>query len=452
MIYLLSIIALSRRCNQRVRRPSVLTKRRGRCKLAGVREGTNITAYGQRGGGEISRRHEILINLLFIGLWYLVVLGLFHQTEGVPAPWRSPGYILIIVSALVSLFLPLGEGRSFAAVLLIFKTILLVLIIYPLGDNLYLRILLQIPLLVEVVLYLPLPWGPGSAVFILLTVLFPRSPVSAWGEILPGIPVWERSFALLVQGVIVIFLSRYRYQSVESYRKREQGELLNRALQKVIDTNMNYQTYASSVREKTLEEERKRVSRELHDIIGYTLTNQLMIVQAARAFKQEDRSQLNKLLEKAETNLRESLEDARGALRQLRAQPLTETHGLKLFIKLVNTFSEITGIKVDLELATLADDLTYQEEKTLYRVIQEGMTNAFRHGQADTIRIILCAVPGFYECVIRDNGRGAAKVEEGIGLKGMREMGESLGGTLTARSSKDGFTLRCRLPREGQDD
>jgi len=412
------------------------------------------TTHLQRGGWDVItiRRSEILVNILFMGLWYLVVLGLFYRAGGIPERWSRQGYVLIILSALISLFLPLWEGKSFIAILLIIKTILLILIIYPLGDNLYLRILLQIPLLVEAILYLPLPWGPAGAVLILGLAFFPRSPVSAWGEILPGIPAWERSFALLVQGAIVVFLSRYRFQSVDCFRKKEQGELLNRALQKVIDTNMNYQTYASSVREKTLEEERKRVSRELHDIIGYTLTNQLMIVQAARAFKQEDRSQLNRLLEKAESNLRESLEDARGALRQLRAQPLNETHGLKLFIKLVNTFSEITGIKVDLELAALSDDLTYQEEKTLYRVIQEGMTNAFRHGQADAIRIILCAVPGFYECVIRDNGRGAAKVEEGIGLKGMRERVESLGGTLTAQSSKEGFILKCRLPRGERDD
>lgn len=120
---------------------------------------------------------------------------------------------------------------------------------------------------------------------------------------------------------------------------------------------------------------------------------------------------------------------------------------MRLFLKLVENFQEVTGIQVNLELTTLSEGLSPREEKTLYRVIQEGMTNAFRHGQADAIRIILGEEPAAYECVIRDNGCGAAKVEEGIGLKGMRERVEALGGSLTARPTKAGFILRCRLPK-----
>ena len=115
-------------------------------------------------------------------------------------------------------------------------------------------------------------------------------------------------------------------------------------------------------------------------------------------------------------------------------------------------FQEVTGIIVDLELTTLSEGMSFREEKTLYRVIQEGMTNAFRHGQADRIRIILSEGTDAYECVIRDNGRGAAKVEEGIGLKGMRERVEALGGRLSAQPRRDGFILRCRLPKGVEND
>lgn len=395
----------------------------------------------------LSHTSEIFFDFAFLGAWYGVTLVLFSRSEEISPAWQTQGRVLILITILLSGIAPFRERKSGIIGILAVKAVLAFLLSYPLGANLYLRMLFQMPVLLEAILYLPGPWGSLLAwVGLALSLIMPRS-VSAWGKVLSAVPPWETAFIFLFQGLILLFLTRYRRQKKLLLREKKQTEMLNRALQKVIDTNMGYQNYASSIQKKTLEEERKRVSRELHDIIGYTLTNQLMIVQAARSFKQENRSKLNTLLEKAEMTLRESLEEARRSLRQLRTEPVPGSQGLRLFIKLAKNFQEITGIKVDLELTTLSEGIPPRKEKALYRMIQEGMTNALRHGRADTIRIILSEDAGGYECVIRDNGRGAAEVEKGIGLRGMDERVGLLGGSLNALSTKDGFTLRCRLPK-----
>ncbi|MBI9103596.1 MAG: sensor histidine kinase [Spirochaetales bacterium] len=398
------------------------------------------------------RLFELFLNIIFLSCWYIVTISLFSSAIDIPDPWRSQGYIIILLTWLMSAVFPFIKGKTIIFGLIALKILLIFILNYPLNHNIYLKVMFQTPVLLESILYLKMPWGSLIASASLFINLFGPGTVSAWGEILPGSSIWEKAFTFLFQILLILFLSRYKYQNSQLKLVLEQKEQLNRALRKVVDTNLDYQTYASSVRDKTLAEERKRVSRELHDIIGYTLTNQLMITQAALSFKQEDRSILNTLLKKSEVNIRESLDDARAALRQLRAEYRPRAHGLGLFLKLSRTFQEVTGIEVNLEFSTLSEDLSQKEEKTLYRFIQEGLTNSFRHGHADKIQIILGEEQDYYECMIRDNGLGAVNFEDGIGMKGMKERIEALGGDFSATAVKNGFLLKCRLPKGEHDD
>ncbi len=82
----------------------------------------------------------------------------------------------------------------------------------------------------------------------------------------------------------------------------------------------------------------------------------------------------------------------------------------------------------------------------IYRLIQEGLTNAFRHGKATGITIILSYNNGFIYVSIWDNGRGSEKIDEGIGLKGMRERIEALNGKIETTSHQSGFTIKVKIP------
>ncbi len=119
-----------------------------------------------------------------------------------------------------------------------------------------------------------------------------------------------------------------------------------------------------------------------------------------------------------------------------------------------------TSADVDLSISDAIDGLDQTTQLTVYRVVQEGLTNAFRHSGADRISVQV-AVDGSdaghgekesarrcVEVVVRDNGRGRAEPpRDGFGLRAMRERVSALSGTLSLSSQKTaGTELRVQLP------
>jgi signal transduction histidine kinase len=87
----------------------------------------------------------------------------------------------------------------------------------------------------------------------------------------------------------------------------------------------------------------------------------------------------------------------------------------------------------------------------IYRLIQQGLTNAFRHGKADSVRVNLWRADTEIRVTIADNGKGSEDVQEGIGLQGMRERLSTVGGRIETRSRPDGFELSAAIPAEACD-
>ena len=105
----------------------------------------------------------------------------------------------------------------------------------------------------------------------------------------------------------------------------------------------------------------------------------------------------------------------------------------------LTTSAQITYCQEAGELSLASD-----EEDSLYRVVQEGLTNAVRHGKADRIEIRVVRAGSEVTVSVRDNGTGCDKLEEGFGLRHMRERLEMLGGTLSygnlEQDAQDGYT------------
>lgn len=182
------------------------------------------------------------------------------------------------------------------------------------------------------------------------------------------------------------------------------------------------------------------------------MTNLLMIVRAA--FYSDNQDQVTELLQKAETHINESMQEIRGSLRKLRSVRKKALHGLELMGYLTGNFSRVTGIEVILEVIAFPREITEEVEEILYRMLQECMTNSFRHGRAKKIEITFQVHGAVLFVKIRDDGssQGAANPEpaEGIGLAGMRERIEGLDGTLTTVAGIDGFTVFARIPYHGR--
>ena len=195
------------------------------------------------------------------------------------------------------------------------------------------------------------------------------------------------------------------------------------------------------------EQERRRLSRELHDETGQALTSILLGLKSIEDAQGTDR------FPEALAELREivvaTLQDVRRLAVQLRPKALDDFGLVPALEWLTSTFAEQTGIAAHLESRLPEARLPSEIETVLYRVVQEALTNVVKHAQAEHVSVILHAKPGRVAVVIEDDGRGfsAGGEPDGIGLLGMRERVALVGGSLTVESSTStGTTVLAEVP------
>jgi signal transduction histidine kinase len=194
--------------------------------------------------------------------------------------------------------------------------------------------------------------------------------------------------------------------------------------------------------------ERRRLARELHDETGQALTSILLGLRAVEEARSPDH------MRTAASDLRElvvgTLQDVRRLAVQLRPKALDDFGLVAAVEHLVQTFSEATSIRVDLEAQLGEKRLPAEVETTLYRIVQEALTNIVKHAEASRVSILLVRRNGTATVVIEDDGRGfdpAELREEGMGIIGMRERVELHEGRLTVESTPgSGATLVAEVP------
>lgn len=210
--------------------------------------------------------------------------------------------------------------------------------------------------------------------------------------------------------------------------------------------NLSFQDYAKNAEERGLMQERLRLTRDIHDIVGYTLTNSIMMMEAAKLMAASEPEKIPPLMERARYNSEDGLNQIRSVLRDLREQEVYETSGFNAISKLIKIFSSATAVDVAIEFGNVNWQFTAEEGWIIYHFIQEGLINAFRHGRATKISISFWKTEEEYSVAIRDNGIGAALMKEGIGLSGMRERLSRLHGHLQFVNGNDGFRVTAYLP------
>lgn len=205
------------------------------------------------------------------------------------------------------------------------------------------------------------------------------------------------------------------------------------------------------------EAERARISRELHDGVGQSLTAlkmQLELLERAAAPEQEGlRLRLGELTRIADR----SLQDVRQLSRLLRPQMLDELGLAPTLRWLARTVEEGTGLGVELSIEGMEDRVHPDLETVVYRLVQEALTNVVKHARAATAEVVLRRGRDRLFLAVRDRGRGfdarhaldAGEGERG-GLRGMRDRVDLFGGRLRLRSSAgEGASVEVELPLDG---
>ncbi|MFE2045431.1 sensor histidine kinase [Streptomyces sp. NPDC059477] len=208
-------------------------------------------------------------------------------------------------------------------------------------------------------------------------------------------------------------------------------------------------------------EERLRIARDLHDLLAHSIT--LIGVQTSVAAhvlsadpERLDRAAIAAALDDIAGTCRSARGELRTTLEVLRAQDGGETRGPLPDLRGLGDLADsarLAGATVDLSVT--ADAVSPAVGAATYRIVQEALTNAVRHGGRDdlTVRVRVSGDSGVLRVTVTDDGAGSGTGTPGYGLVGMRERARSVGGALGAGplSGGRGFEVSAVLPLGGDD-
>ena len=255
-------------------------------------------------------------------------------------------------------------------------------------------------------------------------------------------------FLILSQFLFLLLFNRIRLGRAEEMRLLSDLKAREKTISHLTDANRDFQKFAIDVEEESRSDERNRVTRDIHDITGYTMTGVSMLLEHAQDLLSVERyGELNELLDTAKTQTRKGHEEIRVSLKKLRSIDDYENF-YSAVLQIVRNFETATGVKVEADFTNMSLTMGKFGQTVLFRFLQEGMTNAFRHGNATRISIMFFQEHETLVASLEDNGSGADIIEEGIGLKGMSERISKLKGEVSYGSTSLGFTLRARIPLE----
>jgi signal transduction histidine kinase len=203
--------------------------------------------------------------------------------------------------------------------------------------------------------------------------------------------------------------------------------------------------------ERAVAEERTRIARELHDAIGHSVAVMTVQTSAVRRLLHGDQGKERAALETVEATGREAMAEMRkivGVLRSGEEAPdLAPPPSLAQLDRLADNFRH-AGLVVDVEVAGDTAAVAPGLSATVYRLVQESLTNALKHAAARRVQVLIECREDRLEVTVTDDGRGgAADPAKGAGLTGMRERVKVYGGTLLAGpAAGGGFTVHAVLP------
>jgi signal transduction histidine kinase len=283
----------------------------------------------------------------------------------------------------------------------------------------------------------------------------------AGNVILTGVIIWLQSLSLdrpvifsanlLVIGIVVIgwsvLLALYvRTIMRESAERKGLIEKLEAAQEELVKVE----------RQAGVLEERQRMAQEIHDTLAQGFTSIVMLLEAADQALPEETASAQDYIDKARQTARASLGEARRLVAALQPQPLEKAPLPEALRREAARWTENSGIKSEYAVTGEPLSLYPETEVTLLRGMQEGLTNVYKHAEANLVIITLSYMAGQVALDIQDDGCGfevggaqatAGQKNGGFGLRSMQQRVEQIGGTVILESTPGrGTTLAIQIP------
>ena len=315
-------------------------------------------------------------------------------------------------------------------------------------------------------MFLEVFWIPG--LIVILTLIFPKIPalvaalflclggsvflsygcnnnvsVEILGFYFPWAAVLMVLFALCA--LLFALLSRICLL-LEAREKRISS--LEENLTKLDEINNAISQRIFTITNDTTQKERNRLSKEIHDTVGYVFINIMMILQAAEAVIFKDTKRSEKLINDTLNYAEKSINEIRYLLRNIRSYTPSSLTLQNELHDVGEAFEIATNVKIDLHYGEWPSAFSRNNVESFYiSFMQESFTNALKHGHADYISVICWKRDMLFGMTVTDNGSGAElPIKKGIGITAMEDVAEELGGEIKIITDKNGFSISAVLP------
>lgn len=208
--------------------------------------------------------------------------------------------------------------------------------------------------------------------------------------------------------------------------------------------------YALKAEDRAIVNERNRIAREIHDSVGHTLTAQTIQLNNAIALWQKEPNEAYQYLNDAKKLVKTALTEIRHSVATLRVAPLQGKDISTAIRLLFQEFSGNTGIVPNYQI-DLNHPLTEEIKLTLYRLVQEALTNITKHSKATEVNVKINTFTQYLYLFIADNGQGFCLKQNttGFGLQGMYERVMALNGKINISSNVNcGCIISVTIPRQ----
>lgn len=194
---------------------------------------------------------------------------------------------------------------------------------------------------------------------------------------------------------------------------------------------------------------RNFIGREVHDILGHSIILALSVLEVARICLKNDFAMTKDKLAQAIEVISNAKEQMDKGLLVSSGNAVLQKNSLMTELKKLIHSTNLTGQNVNLTIQGNSKELPSHINEAVFRLCQEAITNAIRHGKAEKVDIILRLLNTQLEIYIFDNGIGCSEIKKGFGLSGMEErIVADLKGILHFGSLDSGFTIRAVVPLE----
>lgn len=306
--------------------------------------------------------------------------------------------------------------------------------------------------------------GRGRTIFLgvmallyLLTSIDILPPQLRMATITEYLAFYDTHTRLLLQNILGIFSSLNLIlfliymvllvgkRTEENAAARQLNQELEQANGKLVVLNERLKAYAAESERMAETRERNRLAREIHDTLGHTLTGITAGADACIEMLEISPEMAKKQMERIAAAARQGMNEVRRSVSALRPDALERLKLSEALRQLCEEMQQTSRAVVNLRLETKELKLSADEEDAAYRIVQESVTNAIRHGQASEVWVDITAAQRMLSIVVQDNGIGCKAPKPGFGLRHMEERLRLLGGRLQTDGT-NGFRIEAKIP------